>query len=168
MLLGDQNIGIPRIGEIVIVSCSNSNHWSFLRAICDNCEMTEHDVVLGQTKINEELDLFLYGLNANKNLHDFAWDLLVHKMLGYIVLYEWYNYVTFPHTLKIIDFLTDHIDAPLVIAADVHDQPFPIVPTMFEEGIPISSKGRFTYCCSSDSENVKGVLRMLCDILIAR
>jgi len=168
MLLGDQNINIPRVGEIVIVSCSNSNHWSFLRSICDECEITEHDIALGRTKINEDLDLFLYGLNANNNLSDFAWDLLVHKMMGYIVLYDWYDYVTFSQTKKIIDFLTDHIDAPFVIAADVHDQPFPIPPTMFKEGIPISSKGRFTFCCSSDAKNVKDVLRMLCDILLSQ
>lgn len=168
MLFGNQIAAIPKIGEIVLVSCSNSNHWSFLRTVCDNCEMTDQNVVLGQTQINEELCLYLYGINANGNIRDFAWDLLVNKMLGYVILFDWYDYDSFSHTLKTIDFLTDRIDAPMVIAADVRDQAFPIAATMFEEGIPISSQGRFAYCRSADPVSVKSVLRMLFDMLIDR
>jgi hypothetical protein len=168
MLLEDQIAGVPRIGEIVIVSCSKSNHWGFLRTVCDNCEMTDREVVLGQTIINEELYLYLYGIQANGNIYDFAWDLLVDKMLGYVVLFDWYDYHSLSHTLETINFLTDYIDAPMVVAADVRDQAFPIAPRMFDHGIPISPKGRFTCCRSADPESVKSILRMLFDILIDR
>ena len=168
MLLGDQSVGIPRIGEIVVVTCSHSNHWSFLRTVCDNCEMTNQQVVLGQTKINDELYLYLYGINANGDIQDFAWDLIVNKMLGYIVLFDWYDYDTFAHTLKTIDFLTERIDAPLVVAADVHDQNLPIAPTMFEYGIPISPQGRFSFCSSGDRKSVMAILRTLVEMLIDR
>jgi hypothetical protein len=168
MFLEDQSTEIPRIGEVVIVACLNSDHWSFLRAVCDHCEMTDQNVILGQSKINEELNLYLYGIHANGNLHDFAWDLLVDKMLGYVVLFDWYNYNDFSQTLETIDFLDERTDAPIVIAADVRDQAFPIASTMFEKAIPISSQGRFTYCRSADPVSVKSVLRILFDMLIDR
>ena len=101
---------IPRIGEIVVISCSNSDNWSFLHAVCDNYETTDQNAILGHLAINEDLYLYLYGINSNGNLKEFAWDLIVHKMLGYIILYDWSSEDALSSTLETIDYLTKSIE----------------------------------------------------------
>ena len=159
---------LPRIGEIVVVSCSNSDNWSFLHTICDNYESTDQHAILGQITINDQLFLFLYGINSSKNLEEFAWDLIVNKMLGYIILYEWTDSSTFTSTLETIDFLTERIDAPLIVAADIGKEDFPVDISFFNDGITISSHTKFTFCRSDDSNSVKSVIRMLIDMLIEK
>lgn len=169
MLLSEMTSVVPKIGEIVVVGSSNSSHWSFLRTVCDQCEITNQNVVLGQIKINEELFLYLYGMNANNGVvQNFAWDLLSQKMLGYVALFDWYDYVSFPKTLQILDYLSQRIEAPLVVAADVKDNTFPISEKIFARGIPISSNSLFTFCRSVDAQSAKTVLRILIDIIIER
>jgi len=167
MLLAEMTTEMPNIGEIVVVASSNSTHWSFLRSVCDQCEITNQNVVLGQITINQELFLYLYGMNANNGVvQNFAWDLLSQKMLGYVVLFDWYDFVTFPKTLQILDYLSERIEVPLVVAADVKDNA--ISEKIFERGIPISSTGQFTFCRSADRQSSKNVLRILIDIIIER
>lgn len=157
-----------RIGEIAIVGPKGSAKQPFIQSICQDVHITDQDIIFGSLKISSDLYLFLYGIGTNGRAYDFAWDLVAQKILGYIVLFDWYDEQSFKRSKQLLDFITFRFDAPVIIAADVRDRPYPVNEKIYRPNISLTAKDRLTFCKSDDSKSTKRVVISLLDTLIAQ
>lgn len=154
-----------RIGEIMIVGPPGSQKQSFIQSLTPDVQITNQAIVFGQLEIDAKLMLFLYGLDAEA---PFAWDLIANKLLGFIVLYNWYDNASLDKAMNLVDFLSDRFSAPLIVAADVYSRPYPIVENRFRPALHVTSFCQFLFCKSSQRESVKSVIVSLLDMLLER
>ncbi len=155
-----------RVGEIVIVGPPGSAKYEFINSLCKDVVITDQDVIFGRLPVGKDLLLFLYGVGYNGKNFDFAWDLIAPKMLGCIILFDWYNQQSYEGANKILDFLTQQFSAPLVLAADVRSNSYPIEECLFSAGITLSSHVRFLFYRSSDANGIRRAAVSLLDALI--
>jgi len=163
----DTQTEMHRIGEIVVIGPTSSAKYHFIHSLCKRPVITEYDIIYGRMEINSELALFVYGMGYEQNHLNFAWDLVAHKILGYIVLFDWYDEQSFKVAQNILDFLTE-FEAPIIVAADVANKPYPIPTIAFRPSISISHQTHFTFCQSNQKESVKKVVVSLLDMVISR
>ena len=168
MFAETQSREMLRIGEIAIVGPEGAAKQSFISAVCPQVILTDQDVIFGRLEVSEDLRLFLYGIGSDGQTYDFAWDLLAQKMLGYIVLFDWYDEQSFESSKQILDFLTFRFEAPVIIAADVRDRPYPVSEKIYSPDISLDVNGRLTFCKSGDPRSIRKVVVSLLDSLIAR
>lgn len=159
---------LQHIGEIAIIGPTGSAKYHFIHSLCRKPIITDHDIIFGRFDVNPELSLFLYGIGYEYEQVNFAWDLVANKILGYIVLFDWYNDQSFKVAQNILDFLTAEFDAPITVAADVFDRPFPVQTSIFRPSISLSHQTQFTFCRSNNPASVKKVVVSLLDMLINR
>ncbi len=155
-----------RIGEIVIVGPPGSAKYEFINSLCNDVVITDQDVIFGRLPVSRELLLFLYGVGYNGKNFDFAWDLIAPKMLGCIILFDWYNLQSYEGANRILDFLTQQFSSPLVLAADVRGNPYPIEEDLFKAGISLASHVRFLFYRSTDATGMRRATVSLLDTLI--
>ncbi|OGC06792.1 hypothetical protein A2V82_08545 [candidate division KSB1 bacterium RBG_16_48_16] len=158
--------GTQKIGEIIIVSPSNDDNRKFIQAICRQAVSVDHAVTYGEMEINENLSLYFYGIGYKRSQYNFAWELVAKKVLGYVVLFNWFDDVLFPETKEMIDFLALRVEAPIIIAGDVQDHPFPVGQRIFQPGITFSRQTKFMLCRLSERTSVKKIVISLLDALI--
>ncbi len=155
-----------RIGEIVIVGPPGSAKYEFISSLCKDVVITDQDVIFGRLPVNRDILLFLYGVGYNGKNFDFAWDLIAPKMLGCIILFDWYNQQSYEGASRILDFLTQQFSAPLVLAADVRSNPYPIKEDMFKAGISLAPHVDFFFYRSSDANGIRRATVSVLDTLI--
>jgi signal recognition particle receptor subunit beta len=158
--------GVQKIGEIIVVSPSNEDNRKFIQALCRRASTVNHAVTYGEMEINENLSLYFYGIGYKRSKYNFAWELVAKKVLGYVVLFNWYDDAHFPETKEVVDFLTLQIDAPIIIAGDVQDHPFPVGQRIFQPSITLSRQTKFMLCRLSERTSVKKIVLSLLDALI--
>jgi len=74
--------------------------------------------------------------------------------------------VLFPETKEMIDFLALRVEAPIIIAGDVQDHPFPVGQRIFQPSITLSRQTKFMLCRLSERTSVKKIVISLLDALI--
>jgi hypothetical protein len=154
------------IGEIVIVGTTDSAKTRFIQAVCSRVESADKNITFGQLTINDDLLLFLYGIRADNETAQYAWDLMARKMLGYVVLFDWYKEHSFNTTHRTLEYLTQVTDAPVVIAANVGIGALPLPGRFMKKTMSLSSKGQFVFYSEKSVVSVKKVLLTLIDNLI--
>jgi len=154
-----------KIGEILVIGSSNSSQSSFLYYTCPKVMKSDQDIMFGQLEIEQNLHLFLYGISSNGAKNNIAWDLIDRKMLGYIIVFNWFDEKSYELAKKNIDFLHIRFDAPLIIAADIIDKSLPIKKTIINPFISLSNKDKFTFFNSTSAGSVKSVLSSLIDVV---
>lgn len=153
-----------KIGEILIIGSSNSSHDSFLYSTCPRVMKSDQDIIFGELKIEQDLSLFLYGVSSNGGHDKIAWDIIARKMLGYIIVFDWFDKTSFEIAKKNIDYLGQRFEAPLVIAADIKEKPLPVKKTIVDPCISFSGKEKFTFCNSKSVSSIKSVFATLVDV----
>ncbi|MBN2413300.1 hypothetical protein JXQ31_16595 [candidate division KSB1 bacterium] len=126
---------------------------------------SDQDIIFGNLEIENNFNLFLYGISSNGSQNNIAWDLIARKMLGYIIVFYWFDEKSFETAKKNIDFLSTRFDAPMIIAADIMDKPIPVKKSIVNPFISLSNKDKFTFFNSTSADSVKSVLISLIDVV---
>jgi uncharacterized protein len=155
-----------RVGEIILIGPPGTDKESFIRAICPHVTLTTQDIILGRLDVSSELVLYFYGIGFHPELGNVAWDLLAKKMLGYIVLFNWFDETSFVNCKTIVDFTTTQFEAPFVVAANVGEQPLPYGEKMRRPEILLSNHARFLFCQSHKPVHARKIVLSLFDLLL--
>lgn len=154
-----------RIGEIAVIGPPELEKAAFIATVCEEIKKND-DIILGLLTINDQLLLHVYGLNVNHNIKNYAWDLVIQKMIGYIVLYDWHNPQSLEQAKELVDYLHSGWEVPCIIAADVGNGDYPITKQIFNRGIALAPRTQFTFYRIGDPASVRQVFTTLLDIII--
>ncbi len=157
-----------RIGEIVVIGASLQSESQFIKTICQKIEQKNHSVSLGELKIGEQLLLYLYGVSAVKPINEAAWPLLSAKILGYIIIFDWYQPQAIPTVRKILDFLNENYPAPIVLAGNLNGQQDDSEGKLLAQHISFSNDEKLCFCRTSDERSCNDAVITLLDILIGK
>ncbi len=157
--------GVQRVGELVVVGPPGAAKQPFLSALCPRVEIANQDIILGSLPIHEELMVYCYGISYGQG---FAWDLVGRKMLGYIVIFDWFDDQSFAGSKEIIEFTSSYFNAPFIIAADIGDRVLPVPECAIRPHIGLSAMTKFMFCRSNKPDSVRKVVVTLLDLLIEK
>lgn len=154
-----------RIGEVIVFGTSSIDSENFIRAICEKVEKNDELLCFGQLMINEQLQLHLYGISQITEPDKIAWNLITPKVLGCIIIFNWYQYNELKQILLLLDLLNEKIALPLVIAGNVVDKPYPVSEPLFQGGIALNSNERLIFYRTDDFKSCRNALISLIDII---
>jgi signal recognition particle receptor subunit beta len=157
-----------RIGEIVIIGASPASESQFIKTICHKIEQKNQAVSLGELKISEELLLYLYGVSAVKPVNKAAWPLLSTKILGYIIIFDWYQPQAVPTVRKTLDFLNQNYPAPIVLAGNLNGTQADVKGKLLAQHISFSNDEKLCFCRNTDERSCNDALITLLDVLIGK
>lgn len=157
-----------RIGEIAVLSSEADSKKKFIESACEEVHVHDDALIFGKRKINDQLVVHLYGLGRAEQYLNAAWDLVSMKLLGYIIIFNWNDPISYASAKSTIDFLTKRYDMPLVIAANLGDHGEPVPINLINAGINIDEQNYFTFCRMFDPDSVKKVLLTLMNAVIER
>jgi len=155
-----------RIGEIAILGPSNEEKRLFIQSACQKLELANDNMTFGRFPVNDQLVLHLYGVALTSGAPPVAWDLLARKMLGYIVLFPWQDPDSFERLKPVLDQLTMRYDATIIVAAHVANGKLSVPPALHDEGIALSTEGKFMFCDVRQPASVKKILLTLIESLL--
>ncbi|MDZ7292445.1 MAG: hypothetical protein ONB44_22075 [candidate division KSB1 bacterium] len=155
-----------RIGEIVIAGTGNDEKRLFIQSVCQKLEYANEHIIFGRLAINDQLVLHLYGITIQADSQMVAWDLIAKKMLGYIVLFPWQDADSLERLKPIVDHLAARYDTPMVVAAHITTGRQAIPPALWEQGITLTTQGKFMFCDVRKPESARRILLALIDSLI--
>lgn len=157
-----------RIGEIAVVSPHPATQSQFIRSVCTDVELNTDEITVGRLPMGDDVVLHLYGITATRESGSYSWDLVFKKMLGYVMVFDWFAEDGLAAVTGVLDLLTSRYDAPLVIAADVEDRPLPTTADLVNGGISLSLEASFVFCRANDARSVRGVLATLVNAVLAK
>lgn len=155
-----------RIGEIAIVGLPGKDKTSFIKSICQPISDKDGNMTFGQLQINDQLTLHLYGISIDEKTNLFAWDLVSTKMLGYVVLFNWFDETAISKIAPVIDFFEHRYGSFLVIAAYIDDGDYPLPESFIKEGIPLTPETRLVFCKLGDETTNKRAVVTLINMII--
>lgn len=138
----------------------------FITHLCNEVIVTNNSTVFGRSKITDELQLFFYGIGEKEQYMDFAWDLVAPKMLGYVLIYNWFEGGSFANVQQLLNTLATHVDGHGIVVGDIAGMPININRSVYEAGFSLSSKLYFALWDSTIKSDAKNVLRILIDSII--
>jgi len=154
-----------RIGEIAVVAPNASDKRLFIRGASDSVNHVNERLAFGTCNINTQLTLHLYGITITPAKADIAWDFIAHRLLGYIVLFQWGDSESFRSIQPTVDELTSTQDTALITAGYAR-QPINSLSPVFEKGVPIDRNGALTFCNLEDRASIKTTLLALIEKVI--
>ncbi len=154
-----------RIGEVIVFGTSSLESENFIRAICEKVEKKDELLCFGHLMINEQLQLHLYGISQPGITDKIAWSLITPKVLGCILLFNWYQYNELKQILILLDHLNENIALPLIIAGNVVDKPYPVSEPLFQGGIALNSNEKLIFYRTDDFKSCRNALISLIDIV---
>ncbi len=157
-----------RIGEIAVVGPDSAVKSSFIRSGCDEIVVQNQHLIFGRLRINSQLMLHLYGLDYHDEQNNPSWDLVAKKLLGYIILFDWSNPVSFAAIESAVDALPARYRLPVVVAASLDNNPESLPSVLMNADLNVSRSSEFTFCNTAEPESVKRVLATLVDSVIAK
>ena len=158
---------IQRIGELVVAGPSVALQETFIRAICPDVVRTSNDTIFGRTRITDELFLFYYGIgNCDPRRSTFAWELVAPKMLGVILVFDWYVQDSFQAAQELIDRYSRQFEAKIIAAGDTETLKMPIPLRAFDAGFSIFPNVHCALWNSSQPASAKRVMRTLMDSIM--
>jgi len=155
-----------RIGEVVVLGTSGREVEQFIETICQKVEQKDQNICYGYLPINDQLVLYLYGFELATEVDAVAWDMLSGKTLGYVCLFNWYEPESLNKIIYLLDYLDQHHDVPLILAANVGEQDFPLPESLFSAGITLSLQEKLLFCRVDDAPGCKKALVSLLDIVL--
>ncbi|MBN2088495.1 hypothetical protein JW964_02735 [candidate division KSB1 bacterium] len=154
-----------RIGEVIVFGTSLLESENFIRAICEKVEKKDDLLCFGRLTINEQLQLHLYGISQITELDKIAWNLITPKVLGCILIFNWYQYDELKQILILLDNLYEKVALPLIIAGNVKDKPYPVSEPLFQGGIALNSNEKLIFYRVDDLKSCQNALISLIDIV---
>lgn len=157
-----------KIGEIAIVGPQYSAQGPFIRSICPNIMHSQQNVLFGSLDCSRDLSLFMYGIKPIDGPYDFSWDLIAHKILGFVLLFDWYDEQSFENSKKILDFFGSRFETPILLAADVRERPYPIKRDVFQQGVSLELDRNLIFCSTNDSTSIKRTVVSLLNSIMCK
>ena len=154
-----------RIGELVVVGSSFSLEKRFITHLCQDVVITNKNMAFGRSILTDDLQLFFYGLGETEQNKQFAWELVAPKMLGYILICNWFDGQEFAQIQKMADELEQSLDAHGIIVGDMGSAPS-LPPSVIEEGFSLSKTQTFALWNSSSKWDARNIVRILIDSII--
>jgi len=155
-----------RIGEVVVFGTSNIEIEQFIEAICQFIQQKDNKICYANLEINDQLILYLYGIQYQDQPETIAWDMLSNKVLGYIFIFNWYQPESLNQIMDLLDYVNEKCAAPIIFAANVANQPSPLPDNLFQDGISLNFNEKLLFCRAGDSATCKKALVALLDIII--
>jgi signal recognition particle receptor subunit beta len=128
--------------------------------------MADEGTIFGRISMNQDLSLFLYGINDKNQIGDIHWHMFSRKVLGTIVLFKWGDQVSLAGTKKRIEYFTSEYNFPIVIAANSNGRNVKITDTVANYAIALTSKVKFIFYQNTDLTSMKNVLLTLINTVI--
>jgi len=157
-----------RVGEIIVLSTHPNDKRLFVESVCNRLDNAGEDFTFGRLTINDQLELHLYGITIQPDTASVSWDMVARKMLGCVVLFPWQDQESFERIKPVIDQIAGRHHAAIVVAAHVNGEFIPVLPEIYDRGIFLGSKGKFTFCDFAEPDSAKLTLVTLLDMLIDR
>jgi hypothetical protein len=155
-----------RIGEVVVFGTSNPEIEIFIRAICDQVAQKDDAFFFGDLSVNEQLTLYLYGVSIENEIRNMAWDLFSPKVLGYIVLFDWFKKQEIEKIQELLNHIKENGDTPLILAGTVNGDEYPVPETIFTGGIPLTLSEKLLFCRINEPETCRKAMISLLDIVL--
>ena len=152
-----------RTGEIFVFGSAPDLRDRFISSICPEVRRTDIGFTFGQLRINEGLDLFLYGLEFS---HDYAWELMARKMVAFLALVRWQERESIRYAGRVIDFMRGLFDPLFLICAEFDEESTPLHPQVKDGEINISTAGRLLFYSPDHADSQKRIMRRLFELLI--
>ena len=162
----DSILTTPRIGEILVVGPEGAAISTYVETVCPQVEKSGSELVWGNIRASSDLMLFLYGLNINSPYRNFAWDLVADKLLGIVILFDWYHEESSHEIEKLLSFILQKSTAPIVCAADTRNRPIPYRESVYRPPIAVSRRCKFTFCQSTRAVSIRRTVISLVDMLL--
>lgn len=157
-----------RIGEIAVVGPPGKAKTEFIKSICQTSSEKDENTSFGKLQVNDQLMLHLYGISVDRNTRTFAWDMISKKILGYVVLFNWFDEKAVTEISPIIDFFSKRYETSLILAAYVDNGDYPLPKPFIEDGIPLAPESRLVFCKLNDKQTNNMVLVTLINMIISR
>lgn len=155
-----------RTAELVVLGPSFTLQKRFLTHLCNEVVLTKENCAFGRTRISNELELYFYGLGEGEKSQDFAWDLVAGKMLGFFLLFNWFDGASFQKALETADELSRRFDAHGVIAGDLAENLVPVNEKLAGYGFSLSERLYFALWNSAGKDSSRGLMRLLVDAVM--
>lgn len=155
-----------RIGEVVVFGASNHDTEKFIGSICERVQEKDNSICFGNLQVNEQLILYLYGIRIDNQIDHIAWDILFKKILGYVLIFDWYKPEALEQIIRLLDLVGEGPNAPLVLIGDVKAHPLPLPAPFFQDGISLNLNEKLVFGRTDNKVNCKKALITLLDIII--
>ncbi|NOY78271.1 MAG: hypothetical protein GXO76_10440 [Calditrichaeota bacterium] len=154
-----------RVGEILIIGPKSVQKESLLKKLCDRVELPEKGIQVGWLSLDDEMLLQFYGIHWNRFAKSYAWDLLVTKALGVIVLFDWDRYETVQTAEEIVAYFQENFDIPLVVASEIGENSSSlIVRRAYQGGLVLNKNSKFTLYQFDQSDSIRQLVVDLVNI----
>jgi uncharacterized protein len=157
-----------KIGEIAIIGPHDSAQGPFIRSICPSITHSQQNILFGNLDCSNDLSLFMYGIKPQDDSFNFSWELIANKLLGFVLLFDWYDEESFESSKKILDFFGSRVEAPILLAADVRERPYPVKQDLFQHGVSLELNRNLIFCSTNDSQSVKQTVISLLNSVICK
>ncbi len=164
-MIGVQKV-TQHIGEIVVLGPSFALQKRFLTHLCNEVILIKDDAAFGRRRISDELQLFFYALGEKEQYGGFAWDIVGRKILGWVVLFNWFDGNAFLETQRLTDSLVNRLDSLGVIAGDIAEAYLPVPQPLQEYGFSLSPRLHFALWNSAVKSAASNIMRILIDSAI--
>lgn len=156
--------------KILVTGAFNSGKTTFIHSISeidpvytdkkmlDTEEFTTVAMDFGRITVDSNLSLYLFGTPGQERF-DFMWDILKEDIIGLILLVD----STTPQvdvTLKMLQFFSEHSDAPCVVACTKQDHTEALPVETIQQQLNLDTVPVLP-CVATDRESVKKVLLTL-------
>ncbi|MDZ7315347.1 MAG: hypothetical protein ONA69_03355 [candidate division KSB1 bacterium] len=156
-----------RTAEIVVLGPSFALQKRLLTHLCNEVVLTRENCAFGRTRISNELELYFYGLGESDKSKDFAWDLVADKILGFFLLFNWFDGASFQKAMETADELSRRFDAHGVIAGDLAENLVPVNEKLIGYGFSLSERVYFSLWNSAGKASSRALMRLLVDAVMS-
>lgn len=156
--------------KILVTGAFNAGKTTFIRSISEidpvytdkkmleSDELTTVAMDFGRITVDDDLSLYLFG-TPGQDRFDFMWDILKEDIIGFILLVD----STTPAakaTSRILQFLSDQVDVPYVVACTKQDHEHALSVGTIKEKLDLDDVPVLP-CIATEKESVRAVLLTL-------
>jgi len=158
-----------RVGEILIIGPKSVQKEPLLKKLCDRVELPEKGIQVGWLSLDDEMLLQFYGIHWNRFAKSYAWDLLVTKALGVIVLFDWSRHETVQTAEEIVEYFQENFEIPILVTSNLGDNSSPqITRRAYQGGLTLNKNTKFTFYQSGHSDSIRQLVVDLVNINLER
>ncbi len=154
-----------RVGEILIVGPKSVKKEALLQRLCDRVEIQKKGIQVGWLSLDNEMLLQFYGIHWNRFAKSYAWELLVPKALGVIVLFDWDRPETVQTAEEIVEYFQGNFRIPILTASNIEEESTEkIAIRAYRGGLPLNKNSRFALYRLDQSDSIRQLIVDLVNI----
>ncbi|MCR4439840.1 MAG: hypothetical protein QHJ34_10770 [bacterium] len=157
-----------RYGEIAVATPKDLDAERLVRAVCADVHHASSTLHFGRLPVSDNLTLHVYGIQIPSDPENYRWELLLPRVLGIVVAYQWRERSSLEQAQRLLDFFRAGWQVPILVAADAGNGAPPVPSRFCAGGIRLSAATRFLFFQSHDVASVRAVYTTLLDLLLDR